>query len=467
MFRLKSMFDRQIRGPGGAGELVAIAVPLIATYASEMVMMFTDRLFLSRLSGAHMAAAMGGGLATFTATTFFLGIHGYSNAMVAQRLGAGEKSRCPVVTAQALIIALLAYPLMIACIPLGFRIFRIAGIAGEHLLQQRTYFAITMVGTILPLLRSGLGNFFSGIGRTRINMIAALTSMVLNVGLNYILIFGKFGFPALGIAGAAIGTMIAGAAGLLVLVFAYIRPALVHEFSILKSFRLDKKLMTELLRLGYPAGLEMLLNLVAFNTLVAAFHSRGEAVATAITITFSWDMVSFIPMTGLSIAVTSLAGRYCGAGAIPAVYRSAASGLKLAATYSVLLLVPYLFFTGALVNVFLPPDKAELEGVRELSLFMVRLISVYLLCDAMLQVFGGALRGAGDTFWSMAASVGMHWTFACITQLMLRVFAIDPKTTWIAVIVAFFFYGPLYLVRFRSGKWERRARRIGVGGGSQ
>lgn len=448
---------KTLHGPGGALELIPIAAPLVISFACETVMMFTDRLFLSKLSAAHMSAAMGGGLMTFTFMTLFLGIHGYASAMVAQRFGAAEQDRCPVVTTQAILIALLAYPLLLLALPLGLKLFSITGIDAAQLKQQQIYFTITMFGSIIALLRSGMSSFFSGIGRTRTIMIAAFTSMLLNVGLNYILIFGKFGCPALGIRGAAFGTIAAGAIGLLIIIFSYLSPRLQREYAIHKSFHFDYRLMKELLRTGYPAGLEMLLNLIAFSTMITAFHSCGEVVATAVTITFNWDMVSFIPMIGLNVAVTSLTGRYFGAREKQLVYRATYTGFKLGALYAGLLFIPFLFFTSVLVNLFLPTNlSTEMQQTQLISHFMVRLISLYLFADAVLIVFSGALRGVGDTFWTMVISVAMHATIASIAMVMLKVLHVGPKATWIAIISVFFFFGPILFLRFRSGRWERK-----------
>ena len=460
-----ALLRKHFSGRGGAGELIGIAAPLVVSFACETVMMFTDRLFLSRLSGAHMAAAMGGGLTMFTFMTFFLGIYGYATAMVAQHFGAGKKEHCPQVVTQAILIGLVGYPVILAAIPLGVRLFSMAGMDPVQLQQQQVYFSMLMTGTIITLLRSSIGCFFSGIGKTGVIMIAAAVSMVVNVGLNTLLIFGKMGFPAMGIRGAATGTIIANFAGLCILAVVYLRYHGSREYRISESFRFNRSLMAELLRYGYPAGLEMLLNLVAFTSLVTIFHSCGETVATAVTITFNWDMVSFVPMIGLSIGVTSLAGRYIGARDRLSVYRSAYTGIKLAACYSSLLFIPFLFGTGPLVDLFLQGDIPERHEVREMALFMVKMISVYLFCDAVLQVFGGALRGVGDTFWVMAVSVAMHWTFTLVTVIALKVLHVDPRTTWCLVIGAFFFFGPIFLFRFRSGRWEKKTESLPAGEG--
>ncbi len=447
----------QIEGPGGMGQLLSIAAPLILSSSCDTVMMFADRLFLSRLSGAEMAAVMAGGLAAFTFQTFIIGLCGYSNAMVANRYGAGLKTVCPVVTTQALLISLAAYPLMIACIPLGYWIFAKSGIDPSQLFHQRIYFTVLMLGSLIGLLRNCIANFFSGIGRTRIVMAVSIISMIANVGLNYILVFGKAGIPALGILGAAIGTVSAGFIGLVILTVSYLTSPKLREFRINRSFRFEKNLMAELWRRGMPSGVEMLLNLISFTMLVTAFHSCGTEVATAITITFSWDMVSFVPMIGLHIAVMSLAGRFCGSEKLHLVNRTAWSAMKLSAFYSSILFIVYIFYPEPLVDLFLSGTPENGSHVRQTAIFMVRLISIYLFCDGMLQVFGGALKGAGDTFWVMTTSVIMHWSFALFAVVALHVFGIDAKTTWLGVILVFILYGPVFLWRFLSGGWKKMA----------
>jgi multidrug resistance protein, MATE family len=107
--------------------MLAISLPMVVSHASETVLVFTDRLFLSRLGPVQMSAAMGGGLTAFMMTTFFLGLIGYATALAAQYLGAGRKSRCATVLSQAVIVALLAYPLILARPAAGPRALRAHG----------------------------------------------------------------------------------------------------------------------------------------------------------------------------------------------------------------------------------------------------------------------------------------------------------------------------------------------------
>jgi len=207
--------------PGSITEMLAIAIPMIVSYASETIMTFTDRLFLSRLAPEIMNAAMGGGLTAFMMSTFFMGLIGYSTALVAQYFGANRKNSCPTVTTQALIIALISYPLVLLMKPLAIKLFDLTHVPAVQLGYQIDYFNILIYGAIIGLLRTALTSYFSGIGRTKIVMVSMIITMLVNVGMNYILIFGKFGLPAMGIRGAALGTLTGGLVGVLILFAAY------------------------------------------------------------------------------------------------------------------------------------------------------------------------------------------------------------------------------------------------------
>ena len=111
--------------------------------------------------------------------------------------------------------------------------------------------------------------------------------------------------------------------------------------------------MRKLLRFGYPAGVELFLNLLAFTSMILLFHSHGLATATAVTIVFNWDMVSFVPLL-IQIGVVSLVGRYMGAGRPRIAERVTRSGLKMGWSYSSVILVLFVGFPEQLVAVFQP-----------------------------------------------------------------------------------------------------------------
>ncbi|MFZ2385999.1 MAG: MATE family efflux transporter [Candidatus Omnitrophota bacterium] len=455
MHKMKNTFKPAHR-QGGVREMLAIALPMVVSNACDTVMVFTDRLFLARLSPELMNASMAGGLTVFMLMSFFLGLTGYTTALAAQYLGAKKKHNCPVVLSQAVIISLIAYPLILLCRPLGHNLFAFMGISSGQLGPQKAYFNVLLFGVLISLLRNCLSAFFSGIGRTGIVMVATCAAMLINVGLNYILIYGKFGCPALGITGAAYGTILGGAGGLLILAGAYFRKSIRREFRVKESLRFDRVVFGKLLRFGSSVGVEMFLNLLAFTGVVFLFHSHSPVTATAATIVFNWDMVSFVPLIGIEIGVTSLVGRCMGAGDPETAHKSVMSGVKLGFIYSAVILVLFTVFPEFLVRVFRPQVAEHIFSLAvPLAVFMVRMASLYVLVEAVLIVFIGALRGAGDTFWAMGMSVSLHWMMVAVIWTMLKVMGTSPQAAWNAMVFIFMLFSGLVFMRYRTGKWKQ------------
>jgi MATE family, multidrug efflux pump len=440
---------------GSMREMINIAMPIVISQACYTIMIFTDRLFLSRLGSHMMNATLGGGLTAFMMITFFLGLTSYSTALVAQYLGSGQKNNCATVVNQAVLIALAATPIIIACKPLAFFLFDNSGIDQGQLIPQKLYFNILVNASFIVLIRNCFSSFFSGIGKTKTVMIAAATAMVVNICLNYVFIFGKFGMPALGIRGAAYGTVIGSISALIVFLVAYLKKQICVEYAIKKAKIFSWAIMKKLLKFGYPPGIEMFLILLAFNSIVLIFHSKGLVTATASTIVFNWDLVAFLPLIGLEIAVTSLVGRYMGAGTPEIAERSVKSGLKLGMIYSIIVFIFFVFMPELLINVFKPVGSQEVfAAAAPLAVFMVRMASLYVLVEAMIFIYIGALRGAGDTFWAMCYSVAMHWLLVPVLFVMMKVWNTSPEKGWTVLVLIFMLSSIVIYSRFKKGGWK-------------
>ena len=438
--------------------MTALALPMVISHGCETALIFTDRLFLARLGPASMNAAMAGGLTAFMMMTFFIGLTGYVTALAAPYLGEGRKEGCALVVSQAALLSLLATPVILTLRPLAHLLFRIMDLPMEQLEPQRIYFDILLYGVILVMLRNCLSCFFSGIGRTRVVMVSAMVAMLVNAAANYVLIFGKLGLPALGIRGAAWGTLFGSLCAFLVLLAAYLGRGNRREYKVPAALRFDREVMAKLLRFGSPAGVEMFLNLLAFTVMIMIFHGHGPVTATAVTIVFNWDLVSFVPLLGIQVGVVSLVGRYVGAGRPDIAERATRSGLKMACAYSLMILVLFVSLPGELVSVFEPREAdAIFSRATPLATTMVRLAAFYVLADAVMLVYSGALRGAGDTFWAMCASVALHWLLVPTLILFLKVLALPPQSAWLALIAFLLCFSGLFYLRYRDGKWKTLA----------
>jgi MATE family multidrug resistance protein len=373
---------------------------------------------------------------------------------VAQNDGAGNKRSCARATAQSIRLAFVGWPLLILMIPLVKLFFESLGHLPEQVDLEMTYLRILIYGSIFGLLRHALAGFFIGLGRTRVVMIANLIGMLVNIPANWILIFGKFGIPAMGIAGAAIGTLLGSVTIMLILLFIYLSPAYRSEFGTATEIGFDKRIAKILVKYGTPAGIETFLNVAAFNFFVQLMFSYGPDTAAAVTIAFNYDMLAFIPMLGLGFAATTLTGRYVGAQNIPGAERSTLLTMLVAWSFASILVVLFVLGAKPLVAIFASSLEGGGSDVAELAVTMLRLAAIYILADATQLIFAGALRGAGDTKFVMRLSVVMHWFFAGIAWYAIKVAVISPVSMWVIFICFVMSLGIAMYLRYRFGKWR-------------
>lgn len=438
-------------------ELVKIACPMIISQGAFAMMIVTDRFFLAQLSPTHMAAAMGGGVAWFFSYSLFNGVLAYANALVAQYLGAGESSKCSKVVTQGLMLAVLCIPVLTVIGHYMRDIFVFMGHSPEQAELEGTYFGVLMPFSILPLVKVCFASFFSGTGRTRVVMYCDLLGILLNIPLAYGLIFGHFGLPALGMKGAAVGSLIASSFTVLLYVTCYLLPANRARFQVARSLVFDAGIMRRYLKLGFPSGTEMFLNVAAFNLFLLMFHSYGVAEAAAATLVFNWDILSFVPLLGLTTAVMSLTGQAVGAKNLARLSDITRAGYVLGLGYSLLLATVFLLFRETLVELFIFQEQ-QADAIRALARFMMIGLSCYVLCEGVLQVAAGVLRGAGDTRWVMLASTVLHWLMLVSQFLMIKVLDTGPRISWIGFVIFVLCIVVVFLWRLRGSRWRDPAR---------
>ncbi len=434
-------------------ELLRLALPMVVSQGTFAVMIFTDRYFMSQIDPVHMAAALGGGVASFFSFCFFIGLLTYANAMAAQYLGAGEPEKCPKVVTQGLVMTAMSVPFLTLITFLVAGIFEGMGHPPEQVELERTYYLILMAGVLVTLAKACISSYFAGIGRTRVVMACDVFGLVINVPLSYVMVFGELGFPALGIVGAGISTVISTLLAFLLFLAFYLEKKHREAFAVRQSFTIDVKILRRFWRLGFPSGLELFLNVAAFNLFLLMFQSYGIAEGASAAIVFNWDILSFIPMIGLNVGIISLIGRFVGARDMARTDEVITAAFAVSLVYSAVLAFTYIVFRYPLVEVFAPPT-GDFSAIRELSAFMMIGLSSYVMADAVILVSGGVLRGAGDTRWLMIASVSLHWAMLVAQFFIIRVFELGPKISWLAFVVLVLAIAVVYAWRLRGGRWR-------------
>ncbi|NHO67123.1 MATE family efflux transporter [Aestuariicella hydrocarbonica] len=427
---------------------------MVISQGTFALMIFTDRFFMSLVSPTHVAATLGGGVAAFMCMSLWIGLLSYGNALVAQYLGAGKKSLCSRIVTQGLFIAGLCTPILWF---MGYGVylsFDGLGHDPQQLVLEKQYFEILLAWGFLTLFKACFSSFFAGIGNTKVVMIVDLLGVVINVPLSYSLIFGYAGAPEMGIAGAAWGTVLSNFTALVLFFLFYRSRSNSTEFSVADSYQFDRPLFNRYWRLGFPSGLEMFLNVAAFNVFILLFQSYGVTAGASAAIVLNWDLLSFVPMVGLHIAVISMVGRCMGAQDFQRLNSVISSGFVLGLMYSGSLALLFIFFRESLVGVFMT-SATENDAIFQLSSWMMIGMASYVMADAVILVAGGVLRGAGDTRWLMVTSVLLHWLMVLAQYVVIVELQLGPKMAWMIFVGLILALALAFTLRLTGSGWRK------------
>lgn len=452
--------------PGGSRELLALALPLVLSQSFMTVQVLADTLLLAKHDTDEMTASfpavmwfwLGFGLLQVTA--------GYTSTFVAQYTGAGRPHRVGPAVWQGVYFAVAAGLVFILVVPAAPLLISLAG-HEPHIQELETTYLRCLSFAALPMLvMSAVNGFFSGRGQTWTVLGVEAFGTAVNIGLALLLIFGRWGFPELGIAGAGWATVAGSwaAAGLALALF--LRPKFRTGFATLAGWRFERDLFSRLMKYGGPAGLQVFLDVLVFHLFTQLVGRLGPAALGATTLTIRFNMVAFLPMMGLGQAVCILVGQRLGADRPDLAEKSTYTGVRWSFGYMCIVAAVYLSLPGVLVSAFENEHDAEkFAAIAALVPGLLACVAVYSLADAVNVTLAFALRGAGDTRFVTWLTFTLAWPVMVLPTLVIvtyrdRLRAAVPEmgeplywawgfaTAFIVVMAACFAW------RFRTGKWK-------------
>ena len=433
------------------GELLRLAGPTVAQMASYTLMQFADRWMLAYVGDLHATAAGTAGLTFFCFLGFGFGVLLVVNTLASQSYGRGDHAAAGRYLWQGIWFALAFGLLTAASYPLAGELFRAMGHEPRVATLEAEYFRVVALGAPPKLVATALGQFLLGIHRPMVVFVAAALGVVANLLANWLLIYGHFGFPALGVAGAAWGTNAAVLVELLVMGAFIARPAMVRAFNSL-DWRLRPHLMRTLLRVGTPAGFQLICDIAAWtvflNVIIGGF---GTAALAANSFAFTYMHLCFMPAIGVGHAVTALVGKYIGMGRHDLAGRRAHLGFVVCAIYMVTTGLLLALFRHPLIGVF--SDDPE---VHRIGATLMLFVAAYQIFDAMFVVYVGALRGAGDTLVPAVIQAALVWTIVVGGGLLTKAYAPQYGVAgpWTLATVFGGILGLFLLTRFQRGGWK-------------
>lgn len=442
--------------------LLKLACPIITTMISQTVMQFVDFAMVSRLGTDAMAAVMPAGILVFCFISFGMGVLAMVNSLVSQSLGRKQMSECSAYCWQGMYVALV---MGILTMPFALWMKPFFDWVGHEPLvaqMEATYASIGIIGIAPALLALTLSNFFNGIHKPVIGMVAAITGNVLNIILNWILIFGHLGFEPMGIAGAAWGTNLAAVAQTLIMFVWFVMPARHHLYHTLHTWKPDWAKLKRLMWFGLPSGVQHVADILAFSAFTIfligrQFNEAGElhfdpSQQAAHNLAIKYLHLGFMPTIGLGVAVSSIVGKCIGEGNKPLAKRNARLASQIALIY--MGMVGAAFFLAAKPMAELFTDDPLVIGW---AVKLLMLCAIFQLFDALSIVFSFALRGAGDThgpavIMAVYAAVfligGGYWS----TVQFPDAGAVAP---WSAATLYICMLGMTFFARWKLGGWEK------------
>ena len=439
----------------GVGEVVRLAVPTVLNTISFTIMQFVDGVMVSRVGKEAFSAQLGGGISAYTTLCFFIGLLGCVSTFAAQNLGAGRPERAARYAWQGLWLGWGAAALVAAsAIPAAPHLFPLFGHAPEVTRLETLYYQILVGGAVFSLPGRALGAWFIGMHRPAVTLVAGVAANLVNVAANYILIFGHLGFPAMGLAGAGIGTVAGFATEAAILGAVFLVGPMAREYATRHQWALARRELADLLRIGSPAGAMFFGDLLMWTIFMAGIIGRfgTEAIAATNILNRYWHL-AFMPAFGVSAAVSAIVGRYCGARQTALAWRRAHAGLVLVETYMIACGIGIWLLREPLVGLF----NAEADPV--VQALATRAVIFILLCqafDALSVIFIGALRGAGDTLWpgamQLALAYGVGLGGASLVAYLKPEWGIFGP--WSAASGYVMVLGLVMWGRFLSGRWR-------------
>jgi MATE family multidrug resistance protein len=439
---------------GGGRELLQLALPLILSSSFMTMQLTIDRAMLSQYDQDAVAASIPAALLFWTPFILLQNIAGYSSTFVAQYTGARRPWRVGPTIWQALYFSVFAGIAFLAFWPLAPTLVAWGGHSTAVQELETTYFRCLCFAAFPGLIVASINGFFSGRGSTWTVLLIDAVGFSVNAVLDYALIFGHWGFPQWGIAGAGWATVVGTSISALLALSLFFRPKFRAEFHTLSGRGVDRDLFARLMRFGFPNGVQWFLDALAFLFFLFLIGRLGSVELAATNIAFSINMVGIIPMLGLGQAVAVLVGQRLGQDRPDLAERSTWTGLQVCALYVGFMCLLYLLIPGVFIYFFRNETDAAWPQVSDLVHVLLHFVTVYMLCDSMNIVFGYALRGAGDTRFVSQMVVALAWPIMVIPTWAAWYYGWGLYWAWTFASAYIMALGFTFLFRFLTGKWK-------------
>jgi multidrug resistance protein, MATE family len=432
--------------------VVRISSPAVAGLSSQMVVSVVDTAMVGRLENTTVVlAAMGLGLlATWAITSVFSSIATGTQVIAARRFGEHDLDGAGRSLNNSLLLSLILGLTFGAPgyyfsheIIWFFASDPAVAAAGTGYMQWR------FVGLLFFLFIVSYRGFFNGIGHTKIFMYSAILINTCQIILNYLLIFGAFGFPKMGLTGAGCSSAISNIIGFLFFVGATFLPRYRRTFRYYAHAGIDGGMLRQIFRISLPVSFQNILILLGFLVFMTITGKIGTSEQAASQVVVTALFMSFLPCFGFGTGAQTLVGQSMGNGDYRLAKRYGYEAARLATYFTIVLGLAFMLVPDAVI-ILITTNKE----VTDLARPILRIAGAAQLFYASGIVLAHALQSAGATVYVMLVEVLTHWVvFLPLSYLLGVTFGGGLIGAWLALPVYIVSYSLLIYLKYRKGTW--------------
>lgn len=429
--------------------LLKFAMPLTIKGIAQYSIYFFQTVFFARLGADFLAAGALVNWLIGTIVVFVYGVLSSINILVAHKFGANMKNEIANIIRDGILL------LLFLTIPIFLLLWFIAPIFllfGEPLsiVEHVTPYLHALAWGLLPnFIIIAILELIIGLGKSRVIMVIAVLSLPFNLFLNYVLIFGKYGFPRCEIAGAGWGTTINyWITAIFLIAYVLLTPKYSSYFQF-KNFLKKPSYILDLLRLGLPMGLMSSFEVAFFFALSLSMGSLGSQILAANQIALQYLTLLITVVFSTAQAITVRMSHLLGARNVTLAKQTNYAGLLITLFFMMLIGIIYWYFPMILISMDFKTSNPNNATIIAISKKFLKLCALFQLLEAIRISLFGSLRALKDTQFPLIISIVSFWVIALpIGYTLANRMKLDGEGLWLGMIMGSAFSVVTLQIRF-------------------
>lgn len=432
--------------------ILKVAIPLMASSFIQAVVLLTDSSFLSRYSTMDFAASGNAGVYYITMFIVMIGLNDASQILMARRIGEERTDRLSRIFGSTIFINLIAAILLFILMQLLLPPILTAVSKSDILANAEIdYLSVRSFGIFFGMITLAINAYFMATGKTSVVLIGAVITAGTNILLDYALIFGEFGFPIMGLKGAALASVVAEGIGMLFLFgLLYINKEQ-KSHQLLKTIKIKSETLKEVFRIGSPIMLQGFLALAVWAVFFTWIEQMGTYELTVSQNIRSIYFITFVPIWGFAATTKTYVSQYIGHGSFDQIKTIQRRIQLMTLVFIILLVHGMILYPESLIEIINPEQTFIAESAD-----IMRMIFGSVILFSLISVYFNTISGSGNTRYTFLVELASVTTYIIGAFLLIKVFHVSVYWVWTVEYIYFGTIGALSILYLRNSKWKEK-----------